>query len=274
MSMFNGLTIQDLFLVVVGAAILVVGTTSFRLQRRIRKQGLVREGTVTGGKHVEKKDGSGQLIQNYYDLMVEYSVDGHRRRKALKSVDEYLPGDRIRVIRDPGKKDEVTVYEDHKVTVFGPGALILSGLLIAVLPVVRVQYGELYMSVNLALVLAVIGTSLIMAYLRDRKRNLIPIEAEIVDLLYWKTGDDKKKWSKPSVSYYPVLRYSVDGVERIMRSRYNSSTETAYKAGMKRKLYQDMAENRILERGPRKSMLAVGIAILLFAAVGICSAFV
>lgn len=273
MGIFNGLTIQDVFLVVIGAAILVVGTTSLRMKLRIKRQGLLTAGTVISSKHVEKRDKEGRLIQNYYELMTEYGESGKRRRKTLKSTDEYLAGEQVRVIQEPGKTDELRIYDDHKIEVFGPAPLILTGLLAAVMPVVRSQYGERYMSLVLALILLVVGGSLTAAYLRDKKRNLVPVEAEIVDILYWKNGDDRKKWSKPSVAYYPILRYTADGVTRTMRSIYNSSTETAFKAGTTKVVYLDSSENRIVERGAKASMLVAGVGILLFAGVGIYSSF-
>ena len=177
------------------------------------------------------------------------------------------------MIREQGKTEEIRIYDDHKITVFGPAPLILTGLLAAIMPVVKVRYGESFMSVVLALILLVVGGALVAAYVRDRKRNVIPVEAEIIDVLYWKNGDDRKKWSKPSVYYYPILRYEADGVTRTMRSAYNSSTETAFKVGSKRPLYLDSAEHRILERGPRTVMLVIGLGLILFAGVGIYSSF-
>ena len=88
------------------------------------------------------------------------------------------------MIREQGKTEEIRIYDDHKITVFGPAPLILTGLLAAIMPVVKVRYGESFMSVVLALILLVVGGALVAAYVRDRKRNVIPVEAEIIDVLY------------------------------------------------------------------------------------------
>ena len=62
--MFGGLTIQAVFLVVIGAALLVTGTSGLRRSIRMKKQKAQRTGKILRISHVEKRDEEGFLIQN------------------------------------------------------------------------------------------------------------------------------------------------------------------------------------------------------------------
>ena len=87
--MFDGLSLEDLFLIVFGVVIFVIGTTSLRNQIRIKRAGNVLEGTVLRTKHVDKKDSDGNLIQNYFEIRVEYLENGHKSQCTIRSVSEY-----------------------------------------------------------------------------------------------------------------------------------------------------------------------------------------
>ena len=54
--MFGGLTIQAVFLVVIGAALLVTGTSGLRRSIRMKKQKAQRTGKFLRISHVEKRD--------------------------------------------------------------------------------------------------------------------------------------------------------------------------------------------------------------------------
>lgn len=59
--------------------------------------------------------------------------------------------------------------------------------------------------------------------------------------------------------------------ERRMRSRYNSSSPVNYKKGKEITLYRDLDSGRILERGPKLSMLTGGIILILISVIGAIS---
>lgn len=271
--MFDGITIQMVFLIVAGTAILVVGTTSLRRQIKIKRPGYIKAGKVLHVKHVEKQDKEGYLIQNYYEIRVEYTDNGHRQQKTINSVDEYRQNDIVHILKDPDRGGQMRVYEDDKVPVFGPFILMGAGVLIILLPFIQRQYGDAYISVIIVLLLLLMGISLLAAYAKDKKREVEEVQAEITSILKWQPSG-KKKWSSPAPSYYPVLKYTLGGEEKTMRSRYNSSTASSYKIGKKIVLYRDKKTGGVLERGPRKSMLAGGVALLLFAFIGIYSTVV
>ena len=91
---------EDLFLIVFGVVIFVIGTTSLRNQIRIKRAGNVLEGTVLRTKHVDKKDSDGNLIQNYFEIRVEYLENGHKSQCTIRSVSEYREGEKVLLLRD------------------------------------------------------------------------------------------------------------------------------------------------------------------------------
>nr|WP_294493075.1 hypothetical protein [uncultured Mediterraneibacter sp.] len=269
--MFEGMTMQMIFLVVIGAVLLVTGTTSFRRGIRLKKPNVIKDGKVIRSKHVQKQDEKGFFVQNYYELRVAYEQSGHRNEKTVKSIDEYREGDTIRLLSEVDRGGVLRVYDDNY-SVFGSWVLIGSGILIIFLPFIRQRYGDEYTSAILALLFLLIGIALILVYIRDKRRDTEEIEAEIEGVLKWQP-ERKRKWTTPSASYYPIIGFMAGGEKKSMRSRYNSSMAGSYKIGRKIVLYRDKTTGRILERGPRVSMLAGGIVLILFACVGIYSTF-
>ncbi len=271
--MFGGLTIESVFLVVIGAVIFVVGTTALRKQIRIKMGKLLKEAKIINISHVTKKDDEGYLIQNYYDIKVEFEDKGKTLQKTLKCIDQYEKGDTVKIIKDIERGGQYRVYGNDKAPVFGPWILILCGILVICMPFVQLKFGDGYMSMLLAIFLMLIGLGLVLAYIKAKSRDLEEIPAEIADILKWQSGQ-KKKWTNPSISYYPIIKYKLNGKEKIMRSRYNSSSVASYKVGKQLVLYKDKNTGDILERGARKSMLIIGIFLILFAAIGLYSSLI
>lgn len=271
--MFGGLTIESVFLVVIGAVIFVVGTTALRKQIRIKMGKLLKEAKIINISHVTKKDDEGYLIQNYYDIKVEFEDKGKTLQKTLKCIDQYEKGDTVKIIKDIERGGQYRVYGNDKAPVFGPWILILCGILVICMPFVQLKFGDGYMSMLLAIFLMLIGLGLVLAYIKAKSRDLEEITAEIADILKWQSGQ-KKKWTNPSISYYPIIKYKLNGKEKIMRSRYNSSSVASYKVGKQLVLYKDKNTGDILERGARKSMLIIGIFLILFAAIGLYSSLI
>ena len=65
------MSIQTIFLVLLGAAVFVVGTTNIRAYLRLQKPGNMLSGKVLSAKLVEKRDKEERLIQHYYEMMVQ-----------------------------------------------------------------------------------------------------------------------------------------------------------------------------------------------------------
>ena len=127
--------------------------------------------------------------------------------------------------------------------------------------------------VMLVAIMVLVGAAMVWRYVSDKRRDTTPIKATIVDVLKYQRGQ-KKKFSQPSIAYYPILKYEWKGQERTMRSHYNASTASAYKVGTEKTLYWDNARKCILERGPRIGILIGGIAFLAFSLLGIISTIV
>lgn len=116
--MFGGLTIQAVFLVVIGAALLVTGTSGLRRSIRMKKQKAQRTGKILRISHVEKRDEEGFLIQNYYETRIEYVENGHRQQATVKSVDEFQEGEEVRILKDNERGGQLRIVENEKSAVF------------------------------------------------------------------------------------------------------------------------------------------------------------
>lgn len=267
----GGWTIQNIFLIVIGAAIFVVGTTGLRRQIRIKLGNFIKQARIIDVNHITKKDDEGFLIQNYYDLKVEFEEDGKKQQKIVKSIDQYKKGSTIKVIKD--NERGFRAYSDDKTPVFAPFILIVAGILIILMPFAHMYLGESYMSMLLAFLIMLVGIGLIIAYIKANSRQLEPLEAQIVDVLKWQSVQ-KKKWVNATFSYYPIIKYDLNNEQRFMRSRYNSNTPASYKVGKKFIIYKDINTGDIVEKGARKSMLFCGIFLIIFASVGLYSSLV
>lgn len=271
MGIFEGLTLESLFLVLFGVFIFVLGTTSLRAQRRAKTAGTVIEGTVIKSNYVSKRDAEDLLIQNYYELRVEYTDDGHKSHCAINSHVELHEGDKIKLIKNNAQKNSMIMYEGDTFAGFSPWNMILGGMLIAVIPMVQTKYGEQNVSFILIALLVLAGVSLTAKYIKDKNRETISIEATVTDILKTYAGKKNSKLTKQTVSYYPILQYTWNNQQTSMRSKFSSSMKTANKIGSKKILYFDKVNDCILEKGPKISMLVAGIILLLFAILGIAS---
>ena len=271
--MFEGLTLENIFVVVIGVVIFVMGTTALRNQLRIKRAGNVREGVILRSKHIQKKDKDGYLIQNYYEVRVEFSEGGHKSQCTIRSVIEHQEGEKVLLVSEPLSKEKWKIHDVGNAPVFGPWVVILAGIIIASIPVVQLRYGQTAISVMLVAIMVLVGAAMVWRYVSDKRSDTTPIKATIVDVLKYQRGQ-KKKFSQPSIAYYPILKYEWKGQERTMRSHYNASTASAYKVGTEKTLYWDNARKCILERGPRIGILIGGIAFLAFSLLGIISTIV
>ncbi|MGB8455981.1 MAG: hypothetical protein WCD89_27160 [Anaerocolumna sp.] len=272
MKIFEGLTLESLFLIVFGVFIFVLGTTSLRIQIKVKKKGMVQEGTVVRSNQVIKRDAENYLIQNYYDIKIEYLDNGHKAQSTINSLQEFHEGDKIKIIKNSVPKGNMTLYENNTLPVIIPWTIILGGILISMIPTAQNNYGTQYVSFLLAAILILAGVSLIVTYIKDRNRKVIQLDATVIDILKWYSGKKDSKLIKQNASYYPILQYTLDNQQKTIRSKYSSSMESSYKIGGKKVLYFDYENLCVLERGPEKGMLVGGIILFCIAAIGIMSA--
>ena len=273
--MFKEITIQAVFFIAIGAILLVSGTTAVRRKRNFTKSGFLKDATVLYSKHVEKKDDSGYLLQNYYDVKIEYKENGSKKQTSLKSVDEYINGEKIKVYRDTDRGNKVRIYNSDKESAFSPYVLMAVGILIILMPFSQKKYGMMVSSLILATIIFLVGISLLGKYLKDKKREVEELEAKIVGIIKWNSSSEgrKKMFSTNSVSYYPVYEYCTGGKVRHMRGFYNSNQATTYKVGRSVSLYRDVVSGAILEKGPKKTMFFTGTILIIISVIGAVSAF-
>jgi len=272
MGIFEGLTLESLFLVVFGVFIFVLGTTSLRTQMKAKRKGMVLDGTVIKSNYIMKRESENFLIQNYYEIRVEYLDNGHKAQTTINSHIEFHEGDKLKIIKSSIQRDNMIIYEDNTLTAFTPWSIISGGILIAIIPMAQYKYGAQSVSFILGAILLLAGSSLISKYIKDKNREVTNVDATVMDILKTYSGKKNSKLVKQTISYFPILQYTIDNQQRSMRSKYSSSLQNANKIGSKKVLYFDIENHSILERGPELSMLLGGIILIIIASIGIMSA--
>lgn len=263
------MSIQTIFLVLLGAAVFVIGTTNIRACLRLQKPENILRGKVLSVRPVEKRDKEERLIQHYYELMVQCVGGGKTFNEKIESTMEYEKGEEIKLVRNGGK----IVPLSGKGVTFGMAlAITLAGMGLAVFPIVYQNNGEEEGSVVLVLLLLLAGVVCCAAFMKDRKKNLTAAEGEITDVLYYRRGDNKK-FSKPVESYYPLIKCRIHDRERTFLSAYNSSTKGTYRAGTKVKLFYDEEAGCIVEKKASPVLMAMAVLFWLMALVGLLSIF-
>lgn len=261
------MSIQTIFLVLLGAAVFVIGTTNIRTYLRMQKGSGILSGKVLSSNLVEKRDKEERLIQHYCELTVQYMEGGKTLCEKVSSTMGYERGEEIRLIRSGSK---LVPFTGKQMTLGTALAITLAGMGLAVFPIVYLRNGERDASVILVLLLILGGVVTLSSFLKDRKKDLSETEGEIVDVLYYRTGDNKKL-SKPVESYYPLIRCSIRGREKVFLSAYNSSTKGTYKAGAKVKLFYDEKQEIIVEKKASPVLAVAAVLFWLAALVGIIS---
>lgn len=263
------MSIQTIFLVLLGAAVFVIGTTNIRACLRRQKSENILRGKVLSARLVEKRDKEDRLIQHYYELMVQCVGGGKTFNEKIQSTMEYEKGEEIELVRDGGK---VVPLSGRGITFGMALAISLAGMGLAVFPIVYQNNGERDGSVVLVLLLLLAGAVCFAAFMKDRKKNLTTAEGEITDILYYRRGDNKK-FSKPVESYYPLIKCRIHDREKTFLSAYNSSTKGTYKAGTKVKLFYDEETKSIVEKKASPFLMVMAVLFWLMALVGLISIF-
>lgn len=271
MEILKGLSLESLFIIVFGVFIFVIGINTLRTGLRAKKKDMVKEGTVVKSRHVTKRDAEKCLIQNYFELRVEYMDNGHKVQDTINSLSEFHAGDRIKIKKSSIPKGNPTHYTEDTLPMISIWMIILSGIFLAWLPTAEQRFGTRGTSLLLAAVMIASGVSLIAIYVRDSKRKLIEVDATVIDVLKWYTGKKNSKLTKQTVFYYPILQYSLNNQEKTMRSKYSSSLESKFKIGSKKTIYYDCENKRIIENTAKKSMLIGAILLIGIAAIGLLS---
>lgn len=264
--MVGNMSIQAMFIVLIGAAIFVLGTSNLRACLRLRRKGAVIIGKVINARLVEKKDPQGKLIQHYYELTLSCRENNKTFQHRLNSTREYEKGEEIKLIRNAGK---ITPLNTGAVSAGMGLAIAIEGMLLAVFPVVYNNAGEKQGSLVLSALFLAGGFIALASCLGKRKRNLTEITGKITDVLYYRT--EEKKLSKPVESYYPLIQYTMDGKQKTFLSSYNSSRESTYRKGSSVTFFYDADRQEIVEKKAGPAMIVLAVVLWVIAAVGLVS---
>ncbi|MCR5294203.1 MAG: DeoR family transcriptional regulator [Lachnospiraceae bacterium] len=226
-----------------------------------------RGGTVYGDvidcRQVVKKDKKGRETYNFYNVTVEFTNpdNQHRERHAVKMPSEFALGQQVEVLRDKSQ-GTYGILESETQFVINPWEMMVGGALLILLALFTNQGKEVPAMACLSLVLAGAGAALIWDYVSLKKKNLLPVEGEIIRLHTRQLSRNTKIIKGDKFTYYPVVKYTVDGRENIRRCSINSGNENSFRIGDPFTLYYDRTTRTAFERNARPAYLIAGLVIL------------
>ncbi len=267
------MSFSELFMYVPGVIIFLIGSGQVRRWLQLKKKGACVQGRVISTKHVVKKDKQNRETMNYYDVTVETvdSETGHKERQVVKSPTEYIESQEVNVVN---LGNVIRLEEKVDESLFNPWVTMIGGALLILLALFQNQGKLVAAMCCLVLILVGAGAVLIRGYAVLKKRKLVTIKCEITDVYKRQISKETKIVKGSKYTYYPIVKYVVDGKENIRRCNINSSNEKEFVVGGTFDLYLDEATGEVLEKHENIINLVVGIVILvigLVAASGILS---
>jgi hypothetical protein len=246
-----------------GVIIFLVGSGQVRRWFRMRRSSSCIDASVISCKHVIKKDKKDREIYNYYDVVVEYRnpQTKHQERLAVKSPTEYALAQQVRMYQDKDTDKPVLMeYEDE--FLFHPWVTMVGGALLIILALEENQGKEIPAMICLTVVLIGAGINLFVHDMALRKRNLQTIKAEIIEIYTRQISKETKILRGSKFTYYPVVRYELDGKENIRRCNINSSGANTFKVGESMDLYYDPKAQCVLEKHARTGVAVTGVILV------------
>jgi hypothetical protein len=252
--------ISQLLLYIPGIVIFMVGSGQVRDWLR-KARGNVVNATVIGCKHVVKKDSKDREIYNYYDVQIDVKnpKTGCREHRMLKSPSEYAKGQEVSVSFTHGKyangknandknngTDVSFVREDN--SRLSPWVMMMVGALLIVLVLEENQGREIQAMVCLAIILLGLGINLVADFVSMKKRGLVRLKGEIIDVHKRQISKETKILKGSKYTYYPIVKYVLDGATNIRHCNVNSSGANTFKRGDTLALYIDTNTSQVLER--------------------------
>jgi len=253
---------SKLFLYIPGVIIFLVGSGQIRQRPGLfGGKGTVRA-TVVRCDHVVKKDRKDRDTYNYYNVLAEFTnpETGKRERKTAKSPTEFYPAQEVLLQNADTAEPKVVGGEEE--SLFPPLAQMIGGALLILLAYWQNQNDQEKAMACLCAVLAGAGILLIARYFALKKRNLRALDAEVVEVYSRQLSKESKLLTSSKYTYYPVVRYKLDGKDNLRRCNINSSNERSFKVGEHMTLYYDEDRRTVTESHPVPGMLIAGIIIL------------
>ena len=254
--------LSKLFLYIPGILIFLVGSGQLRQRPGLfGGKGVVRA-SVIRCDHVVKKDRRDRDTYNYYNVLAEFTdpKTGKTERKTAKSPTEFYPAQEVLLQNADTAEPKVAGGEAD--TLFPPLAQMIGGALLILLAYWQNQNDEKKAMACLCAVLIGAGILLIMRFFALKKRNLQPLDAEVVEVYSRQLSRETKILMSSKFTYYPVVRYKLDGKDNLRRCNINSSNEKSFKVGEHMTLYYDEARHVVTESHPMPGMLIAGIIVL------------
>lgn len=255
--------LSQLFLYIPGIFIFLAGSGQVRRWLKMHGQGVCVQASVVSCRHVVKKDKKGRETYNYYDVLVEYvnPRTKHHERHAVKSPAEYARGQQVKVYLDKSS-GQMGLAETEDEQVFHPLVTMIGGALMILLAFFENHGDQVMAMVCLAAVSAGAGMAMIMNYVKLKRAGLAQIDAEIIDIYERQISKETKILKGSKYTYYPVVRYRVDGRDAVRLCKMNSERKQAFETGEYLKLYYDEKTGSVLERNARAGVAVAGAVLL------------
>ncbi len=247
-----------------GIIIFLVGSGQVRSWLRRRRKDSSSVADVISCEHIIKKDRQGRDLMNYYDITAEYTGIGSNKRvqQIFKSPTEYAPGQQVRIFWGSStESSQLTEKEDE--ALFHPLVMMTGGALLILLAMFENQKREVEAMLCLTAILIGAGINLLYTYFSLKKKNLQRIDAEVIDIFSRQLSKETKIWKSSKFTYYPIVKYEINGKENIRRCRINSSNEKSFRRGEKMSLYYEAATGAVIERHAHIGMAITGAVILI-----------
>lgn len=265
-------SLSKLLMYIPGIVVFLVGSGQVRTLLRRRRSDFCVSGQVVSCKHVVKKDKKDREIYNYYDVLVSYVNPHtmHQERLAVKSPTEYSVGQQVEMYKDrSGEKPVLAEYSDE--SLFHPIVTTLNGALLILLALAENKGQDTRALLCLVLVFILAGGNMLISYIQLKKKALTPVEAEITGTFKRQISKETKILRGSRFTYYPVVRYTIDGQENTRRCLINSSDEKAFKTGETLTLYYDPKTKTILEKNAKLITAIAGAALLIIGLISVIS---
>lgn len=222
---------SNLLMYMPGLVVFLVGSGQTRSWLRQLRGTETADGIVLSCDHVVKKDKKARDVYNYYDVKVEYTdpKSDQKVRKTFKSPSEYAQKQPVRVYQ--GGDGKTVISEKVDEDIFHPLAMMILGAILILLAFWQNQGNVIAAMAALAASLMFAGGVLIWNYSKLKGKNLQLIEGEIIDIYKRQLSKGSKILKGDRFTYYPIVRYQIDGNENIRRCLVNSSGEKTFKKG-------------------------------------------
>ncbi len=258
--------LSSLLLYVPGIVIFLVGSGQVHkvlsIQRAVRNK-KVFDGNVLAAEHIVKKDKKGNKTFDYYNITVEFTnASGHKERHAVKSPSQYAVGQQIYVMLENSGTAGYTILENDQTFIFNPWVVMIIGALCIMLALWQNQGKEVYAMAALSAMLIVIGGALIWDFVSMKRRSLTALEGEIADVYTRQISRGTKIIKGDKFTYYPIVKYVLDGKENFRKCNLNSGNVQSFKVGDPYTLYLDQTNGKVIERKANALIMAAGIVIL------------